>query len=169
MLTSETIVHILIQSLIIILFNTWLYFVFTTRLEERIIQNQSEKIIHDLTKDIKLMLPSESREKLREIIDKNLTYPDLSKEDEEVRENNRKLMRKTIQVLSILSVLVLACVVIIYYVSPFDVVKVLKENLVLLTFVALVEVVFLLVIVKNFISVDANFVKFTILNSLAKV
>ena len=169
MLSCETIVHILIQSLIIILFNTWLYFVFTTRLEERIIQNQSEKIIHDLTKDIKLMLPSESREKLREIIDKNLTYPDLSKEDEEVRENNRKLMRKTIQVLSILSVLVLACVVIIYYVSPFDVVKVLKENLVLLTFVALVEVVFLLVIVKNFISVDANFVKFTILNSLAKV
>lgn len=161
----ESSANVLASVVLIAVFNIILYFTYTTRIEENVIKLTAKRLVNDLTYDARVLLPPGTLDKIATAVGPYLQYPDLSKEDAEVDASNKALTQKTIKVVSIASAIGVTLVAAIVYFAGLDVWEILKRNLLIIFFVALLEVVFLTFIVQYYITVDANFVKATILQA----
>jgi hypothetical protein len=92
--------------------------------------------------------------------------PDMSAEDAQVAAANHALLIKAVIVLAIIFVV---SVGVAYYLSASTFMELLKENVVIVCFVALTEICFLMFIARNFRAVDPNYVKLTIVKALQAV
>jgi flagellar basal body-associated protein FliL len=106
-----TIITVILFTMFVAVF----YFVFTARAEKRVVQKSVEKTVEDIFQDLRVLLSKDQLKTLASIIDQ-IPLPDLKKEDAEARSHNTNLMKKSFFYLGIGAVVLLAVLVIYYFV-----------------------------------------------------
>ena len=163
---AEVIANMILQIVLIGTLNIGMYFTYTTSIERRIVESETTRIVQDLTNDIRTILPNDSLAYLNEKISPYLVVPDLSKDDDDVKKANAKLVYQAVKVLSIAVLIGLIVVLTMSILFNFSIKDLFLHNLGILLVVAIVEIVFLTFIVQYYISVDTNFVKRTVIDTL---
>lgn len=140
------------------------FFTYGKKIEENVVKGQSELVASYLAKDISTFIDKDTAQK----ITSSLSPPDMTKQDQEVEENNKQLQSQAFNTLLIVLIggLLLTIIIAKYY--NLNLTDILQTNLTILAFVAITEYVFLTYIGQNFISLDPNFVRHKILISLKK-
>jgi len=140
------------------------FFTYGKKIEENVVKSQSELVASYLAKDISTFIDKDTAQK----ITSSLPPPDMTKQDQEVEENNKQLQSQAFNTLLIVLIggLLLTIIIAKYY--NLNLTDILQTNLTILAFVAITEYVFLTYIGQNFISLDPNFVRHKILISLKK-
>ena len=164
---SSIIANIILQVILIATLNIFMYFTYTTLIEKSIVESESKRIVFDITNDLRLTLPTKTLAEINKIISPYLVMPDLSKEDAEVLATNRSLTITTVKLLVVLILIGFIVVIAMSIYFKFNLNEIIYHNMIILIFVALVEFVFLTFIVKNYITIDSNYVKYKILESFS--
>lgn len=140
------------------------FFTYGKKIEENVVKGQSELVASYLAKDISTFIDKDTAQK----ITSSLSPPDMTKQDQEVEENNKQLQAQAFNTLLIVLIggLLLTIIIAKYY--NLNLTNILQTNLTILAFVAITQYVFLTYIGQNFISLDPNFVRHKILISLKK-
>ena len=156
--------NIILNITFIVTFIAIFFFTYGKKIEENVVKNQSELVASYLAKDISTFIDKDTALK----ITSSLSIPDMTKQDQEVEENNKQLQSEAFYTLSMILIggLLLAIIIAKYY--KLNLTDILQTNLIILAFVAITQYVFLTYIGQNFISLDPNFVRHKLLISLKK-
>jgi hypothetical protein len=157
---SQIILNITIFSVFIGFF----FFTYAASVEKDIVKDQSAYIATDIATDLRVFLPSSVR---MSIVD-NLKVPDMTEKDATVKEANNKLMKQAMIALSILLSVGILSTLTVAYIGGVGI-HIAKDSLIILTFVAVTEIVFLNLITRQYRVSDPNYVKKEMLLSLKKV
>jgi hypothetical protein len=163
--TPEEIASIMMNVLFVGAFLGIFFFTHVASVEHDIVIDQVDYIVADLTSDLKL-LPQSTRDSLKQQLN-SMQKPDLADADAKVTESNSKVMKKAVTVIVITLIIGLLIIFGMSRAYDFNIVDVLKQNAIILAFIALTEFTFLTFFASKFISADPNFVKLTILNKLS--
>lgn len=163
------VVNIITGTAMISIFLGIFFFTYASRIEQKIVIDRSTEIVQELTSDITNFALPQQINIIKSQIVPNLVIPkSLSLEDQAVQAQNKALVRKTV---IYISVFVAICVLIVGGLSfAFHVplIELIKNNLFILFFVALTEYSFLTFYAKNYVTVDANFVKCKIIDAIIR-
>ena len=164
---AKRIANIIIAVALISVFIGVFFFTYAAKIEQKIVVERSAQIAYDLTSTMKETMSARDKELINEQITPFLVIPQsLEQQDKIVQENNKELLNsaiKAIVIFVVLCALVLAALCMFYKIPLFDLIK---DNLIILVFVALTEFIFLTFFAQNYITIDSNFVKEKISDSL---
>jgi uncharacterized membrane protein len=138
------------------------FFTYAAKVEEIIVKQNATIGVINIMETIAPLLNNSIKQELRT----NIKIPDASVADAESKKSNDTLTNEAYsKLLIILDIgLTIGFILCIMYKHSF--IKVLGLNLIIVTLVGLTEYVFLNFIPKNFIPIDTNFIRFTILTKL---
>jgi hypothetical protein len=159
---ANIILHVILISALISIF----FFTYAAKVEEQIVKDQVEHIIIDLVDPVNMLAPEYQLGAKMAV--QALVAPNMDELDKKVAENNKKLLKKVVM---LISVVVAVGVFIVYTMSKkynFDFKELMKHNAIILVFVLITEVAFITFIAKNHRIGDPNFVKKTVLVELKK-
>jgi hypothetical protein len=168
-LVCETLVMVALYTV----FVTVLFFTFGKYIETSVAKNNSDLLVDSLTDDINFfgtnLAPNEFQ-KISELL-KNLKPPNMDKEDQDVNDQNMKLIKNTmfyvlIGALSAILVGLILWVVLLRRPIKQYFTFIFPHALILLGFVALVEIIFFITISKNYRSLDPNVAKKAIMDTI---
>lgn len=162
-LTAQKISDITMSVIFMTSFLTIFYFAYVVKIENDIVKEQIDFLTKNFVSEISIF--DNVTDKLKDGFD-SLKPPNLSKQNKEVADSNKKIYDNVIKYVAIVNVLGLAS---IYYLSKkynFNMFNMVKHNIIVLCFIALTEYSFLNFYVKKFISVDTNHIKYNILNKI---
>lgn len=169
-LTRKEISNIILHVICVATFIAIFFFTYTAKVEGQIVENQVKIILNNLFENATL-LNDETKEFIRNKLNE-MEAPDMSVEDEKVKKQNNGVM---LYAAKIIFGFVIISFIVSYYMFNSDTdpnkgsyVDLLKENAILIVFVAVTEYAFLHLVTKNYIFGDSNFVKKQILLSLKK-
>ena len=165
-LTPNGVCNLLVSLTIFSVFLIIFYFTYASYIENQILNNQIKILVDNLTYNIKDF--NIDTNYLLKIINET-KLPDLSKEDNEVTNTNAQLIKKALLIFGIFSLISLIIIFIICYVYKVNIKQILKNNFILLVFVAITEIFFLNVIAKSYRSVDPNVIKKNFINNLQNI
>ena len=160
---SQTIANIILQIVLVATLNIFVYFSYTTYIENQIVQSESADIVVDLTGNLRTVMSPDKLNLLKETIAPYLVVPDLSKDDRDVKANNQLLVFKTIKILIVVILIGLIIVVAMSIIYKFNITDFLIHNAIILLAVAIVEFIFL-----TFITIDSNYVNRKFIDTLVK-
>ena len=156
MFNKEEIANIILHVTLISTFIGIFFFTYGSHIEENIVKKQVAFLIED-NKEFVSLIPNDTKKK---IVDKiNNIKLDLAEDDKKVTEQNKKLLIKAATVLGIVFVVGVAIVWKMSEIYKFDFIHLLKENLIILCFVALTEFTFLTYYAQNYLSIDPNIIR----------
>jgi hypothetical protein len=165
MFSKKDYISILINVILATSFIGIFFFTYGAKIEENIAKAQANYIVDAMMDDVKL-LPQDKLNDIKSSL-QNMTPPDLTKEDNEVEEINKKLL---IKALTVIGIIFLVGISTAYYLCQIgekvNFMEVLKSGLIVLTFIGLTEFSFLTFFASYFISADPNFVKQTFINKI---
>ncbi len=118
-----------------------------------------------MTEDLRAVLDDTDKQAIMEAF-KQMTPPDMSAEDKNAADQNKKLLIKAVTVVGAVFILGIASVAILSWVYRFSFMEMLKENIVVLLVAGSVEFVFLSFFARQFRSLDPNVAKLAVINSL---
>ena len=159
---ANIILHIILISTFIGIF----FFLYAGKqIEPKVITIQVDRVIGEMTDDIKLVLSDEEKAVIKNVFS-SISPPDMSEDDKEAEETNKKLLKKaTVFLAFTLCVgLLIVLALVFYYKLNFK--EMIMENFVILLCVAATEFAFLSFIAKNYRSLDPNTIKLGLINSL---
>ena len=165
-LTPNGVCNLLVSLTIFSVFLIIFYFTYASYIENQILNNQIKILVDNLTYNIKDF--NIDTNYLLKIINET-KLPDLSKEDIEVTNTNSQLIKKSLLIFGIFSLISLIIIFIICYVYKVNINEILKNNFILLVFVAITEIFFLNIIAKSYISLDPNIIKKNFINNLQNI
>lgn len=166
MLTKD-IAHILCGTSLVSIFIVVFFFTYAAKIEQKIVQERCTEIIDDLT-NVVTQLPPEYKSMIStEIAPYLVVPPSLEDEDRKVEAQNKALMKKAAIFLAVFVAIAFSIIFIMSKMYGFSFLDILKENFLVLIFVALTEFVFLTFFAQNYITIDANFVKEKIVQTVA--
>lgn len=164
---ASVIIKILLNVVLISTFIGIFFFTYETKIEESIVEIQSKEIIQGLFGDFKKVLPPTAMQAVYDIISPKLVAPDMSSEDDYVKKSNKALIKKATKIMASFTIIGLALLIgaaIIFKVPMKDIAI---SSVATLVFVAIIEYIFLTFMVQHYKTIDANFVKYRILRTLA--
>jgi len=175
-LSPATAANLLMHVVLLSSFIAVLFFGYGSKIEENVVKKQTVAIVDSLTEDIKNIVPPDQLQKLKPYLDQYLTVPDMTTADQEAAQKNKQLMDNAIKTLGIVAAICIGVIILLwvfgkyyksgkYYWSPL---KLLKDNVISLAFVAITEVAFLTFVAQNFKSADPSAVKLQIIQTLQK-
>lgn len=164
MLIPNTLLSVVLISAFIGVF----FFTYATRVENEIVKVRSEEIINDLTNTFIKITPKEQREEINKIVGPYLVPPNLEKEDKEVVESNKQLRKKAFTFIITFFVVGFSTFFLLAHVFKFSARRMIHKNLIILIFVALTEFCFLTFFARHYITIDSNFIKYKVLETLTK-
>lgn len=140
------------------------FFVSGKSIDNSIVTNNVLFLVDDLAND-QNVLSYKEKKILGEALS-NVKLSDMTNEDKLINEHNKSLTGKILITLSILIVVIIGSSYWLcsYYDLNFN--KILLNNLYLLIVVAIIEIFFVLIIVKNYILADPNEIRYNIINQL---
>lgn len=168
-LVCETLVMIALYSI----FVTVLFFTFGKYIETSVAKNNTDLLVDSLTDDIKFFgtnLAPKQFEELSKLL-KQLTPPNMSKQDQDIKDQNMKLIKNTIfyvliGALSAILVSLILWVALLRRSFKQYFAFIFPHALILLGFVAMAEIIFFITISKNYRSLDPNIAKKAIMNTI---
>ena len=162
------IVNVLVQVLCIFIFLSIFFFTYAAKKEGEIVKNQVNFLIDD-TLGIHLnSLPENIKNVLKNKINSiNENTPENIEAGNKIDESNDKIKSKTAKILIGLSIAVMLFVAVSYYLSTrgiqffknLHLKKIAKETIIIVSFVALTEFVFLTYIGSDYVSIDPHKIK----------
>lgn len=163
----EKIANVLLSVVLMSAFLGIFFFTYAAHIEKNIVKNQSEQIVIDLTADLNAVLTPKQLSGLRDLVSSYIVTPNLSKEDMEINENNKLLTKKASLAIITFVVIGLTAVFLLSRMENFSLKDIIIRNMIILFFVAMTEFCFLTYLAQNYITIDSNFVKYKIINTLA--
>lgn len=158
---ASTIANVVLHVILIASFIVMFFFTYGSKVEGEIVKKQCTAIVDDIMADVGVFLPANVQ-----IPTSGLTAPDMTELDEKVAVANRELMQRTLRLMSIVFVVGFVIIVSMSIAFKFSLKDLLVHNAITLLFVALTEFVFLTFFAKNYITIDASFIKYKALVSL---
>jgi hypothetical protein len=163
---AKHIANIIMATAFISIFLGVFFFTYASKIEEKIVIERSTEIVQDLTTSLLLISPQQ-KQVLRSVVLPSLQVSsNLADQDKQVQIANKQLIRKAVIAISIF---VFVCSILIGFLAYFfqiPLVELLKNNLLILCFVALTEFIFLTFFAQYYITIDSNFVKKQLADSL---
>ena len=145
------------------------FFVVVSRFEVSSVKNNTNRVVGELLQDLRDTVSAETKANLKATLDEHLTTPDMSAEDAEVASANSSLIKSTIMVLGIAFGVGVAIVLLTWGFMKWragasgvsgidypDLLHILREQAILLGFVAFVETLFLITVGSSYRSLDGN-------------
>jgi hypothetical protein len=162
-------IKILTNVLLISLFICIFFFTYGSYIEHKILESQIDFLSLDIMNNVKLFgenINSKFKEKLLE-----LTPPDLSNEDENVKNENHKILIKALVAIIFFTTAICSIIYFLYNKSKkdFNIKTIIYQNLILLLFVALTEILFITFFVADYITINTNNVKYNIVQNIEKI
>lgn len=158
---SNILLHIVLLTVAI----GGLFFIYTRLIEEKVITIQVDRLVDDMTSEIKVILTPDQRNSLKDVFSK-LTPPNMRTEDEDAAKSNERLLKKASTVLGAVLIIGVLIVLVSSWLFSFSFVELLKENFVTLVVACCVEVVFISLFARNFRSLDPNMVKYNLVKAI---
>lgn len=168
LIISETAVKIILQVIVIFCFIGVFFFTYASHIEKNIVINQTDDIVDDLTGNLKKILPDNVLSLLK-VKFNQISKPDLSSEDLDIQNSNNLILRKAIESMFAISISLLfltLLIILFFHIDMHTMIDIFKETFVILLFVGFVEFTFLTFFAQNYRTIDSNFVKSKIINSL---
>jgi len=158
--------NLLVGTTLFSLFLGIFYFTYASKIENDILSIQIKNLIDNLTGDLNnLNLDENTKNQLKDAINiKN--KPDLSDEDKNVKDTNKKIIIKTSKIFGSFLFISTFIIILLYFTTKIDIKSILITNIILLIFVAIAEVLFLNLVAKNYRSLDPNVVKQNIVKQI---
>jgi hypothetical protein len=163
----KDIANVIISVTFIATFIGIFFFTFAAKIEQKIVQEQTRALVADLV-EYKFFLPDSAKVPLA-LMTSTIKTPDMSKADQEAAAHNKALLTKAFKLIFIANVIAVAGVWYLYYKSNFNIINMLKHNLIILGFVGLTELAFLMLIGRYYISADPNYVKYYLVKTINEV
>jgi hypothetical protein len=165
---SYQIANILLHVIFITSFLVVFFFTYTSKVEGQIVELQSKNIVKDIVGDVKLLLPDDIIEEVNTDLLPYVNAPDMKEEDEKVKEVNNALFSVVLKFIIATFAIGMLVVFIIsrYSKESFGFGEIMMHNIIILFFVALTEYVFLDYFVKNYVTIDSNYIKYVIFKTL---
>jgi hypothetical protein len=146
------------------------FFTYASKIERNIVVKRSTEIVDDITSNMKMIIPEDQKQIIKNTIVPYLTIPDsLNKADKDVENANNALQKSAIEYIFIFASV---CIVIVFCLSmmfKFSFFEIVEENIIVLVFVAITEYIFLTFFAQNYITIDSNFVKGKMIDTLLKI
>jgi len=163
---SKLAITVIMNVLLISLFIGIFFFTYGSYIEGKIVNNQMEFLSSDISNIVRLF-GENTNNNFKEKI-KTFILPDLHEEDKKAKESNNKIMMKALKVNIFFAIAVIIAIYVIYITSKkdFSMGVLIKQNLILLLFVALTEFSFITFFVSDFVSIDPNNIKYNFVKNL---
>lgn len=163
----ELSINVIISVLFISLFIGIFFFTYAAQVEGTIVKNQMKFLSEDVGIYINLLGENVNKK----VKDKILALPNvnLDEEDNKVKESNSEVMKKAIIANSVFTIV---SIIIIYFLNKkvnLNIKDVVIKNLIILIFIGLTEYVFLTYFATDFISINPNLVKYSIVENIKKI
>jgi hypothetical protein len=166
-MNSEFIANVFISVTLIATFIGIFFFTVAAKIEQDIVKNQTKALVKDLVQ-YKVYLP-ESSKLFASIMVDNLKAPNMEAADAEAKASNSALLKKATKLIVMGNILAILAVGGLYMYQKFDILHLLKENLFILFFVGLTELMFLVLIGRSYITADPNYVKYYLVKTINEV
>ena len=163
---SYTIADILLHVILISSFLVIFFFTYASKVEKEIVVRQSTDIVKDVIQSTTVILPDAVIKDMSTLLSEHGKKSDMSDEDAEIEKANKELLDNTVKTIGIVCVVGIICVYIMSKVYKFSMTDLVVHNLIIVSFVALTEFLFLTYFAKNYDSIDANFVKYKVLQTI---
>jgi hypothetical protein len=166
MFNKEDVANIILHVTFISVFIGIFFFTYGSYIEKKIVKKQVEFLIKS-NKNMLIILPPEIKKTLLDEI--NMVKLDFVEEDKKVEEQNKKLKKKAFILFIICLVIGLSIVWKMSNSYNFGFSHLIKENLIILLFVAIVEFSYFTFIAQYYLSIDPNIIKrrlFTSVNNI---
>ena len=155
---SNVIMHVILFSLFVGFF----FFVIARPVEVSVVKRETRNVVKSVVKNLEMVLPPDLSSELISSL-ATMKVPDMTAQDEEVRQSNTKLAKTAWISLSSVFVVGLGVVLGVYYgskgVKGYSMKHLMAGNFTILFFVAVTEILFLLMIGSQYRSLDPNAVK----------
>jgi len=164
-------VNILIHVGVMALFLTIFFFTIAQYFEKKIIEDQIDFVIDDFVGNSLKPVPEKTKKEIKEKIDNVFNKQDLSKADESIRKENKKISTKAWIFVGTLLGIILVIVLtfgFIYKWNRYYLKFLFNSALISLIFVAITETLFMFLIAQNYLSADPNQIKMKIIQTLDK-
>jgi hypothetical protein len=160
------IINAMISVTLFAIFLTIFYFTYAAKIEGDIVDIQMKNLVNDFGYSFDI-IGENDKKKISEYLN-NIKLPDTTKIDEDIEKSNRDVIRKAMIFLGVFSGVLILGSVILYVINKgkIDIKYIIRNNLILITFVALTEIFFLNAVAKRYKSLDANDVKLKIIEKL---
>lgn len=165
---SQQISYIILSFILTATFISIFFFTYVANVEADIIKTQISNVINDFANSTNLVLTPTQKSKIGKIIVENLSMPDMSEEDANAQKTNNQLVKKSVIIFGILVGVGILLVFVLWYFNRFDILDIIKYSLVILAIVAMTELFFVTVVIKNYRLIDQNYISYLILNNLEK-
>lgn len=170
MINSEFVTSILFQVILFFIFITIFFFTYSAFTEKNTVIDQVNFLIDETIAPILKTRP-EIKSKIESI---DTSSDSLKKSDQESKDNNDKVISKTIKVLVITSIIVFSAIFILFTLSKngngffkrFNLKEIVFESLIILVFVGITEYAFLTYFGSRFVAVDVNKIKISLLEKI---
>jgi hypothetical protein len=166
-LNIKDIALILLNIAFVATFLTIFFFTYASKVEKNIVESQMQYITNNFLDNISLFIPDNKRKLISSMLN-NVKIPDLSSQDNKVRENNNKIMYSAFKIVLgfFLSTILVTALLSYYY--DFSYKEIFLQSLLIIAVVATIEYSFLTKFGSRFISADVNFVKYKIIDTIQK-
>lgn len=164
-------INIIIHVGIMALFLTVFFFTIAQYFEKKIIENQIDFVIDDFVGNSLKPVSEITKKEIKKQINSAFDKQDLSKADESVRKENKKISTKAWIFVGTLLGIILVIVLTFGFIYKWDryYLKFLFNSaLISLIFVAITETLFMFLIAQNYLSADPNQIKMKIIQTLDK-
>ena len=163
----ELSINVIISVLFISLFIGVFFFTYGAYIEGLVVKNQMKFLSEDIGGYINLLGDNINKKVKQKILE--LPEINLDEEDNKVKENNLLVMKKAINANSVFIVVAIAIVYYLNKTAQLNISDVVIKNFIILIFIGLTEYVFLNYFAADYISINPNLVKYTIVENLKKL
>lgn len=162
---SNIIIHVGVMALFLTIF----FFTIAQYFEKKIIESQIDFVIDDFVGNSLKPIDKDKKDAIKLQINKAFEKQDLSKEDDSVKKQNKKISDKAWTFVGILVGIIIFIVMIFGFVFKWEkyYLKFLfNSTIISLIFVAITETLFMFLIAQNYLSADPNNIKSKIIETL---
>jgi hypothetical protein len=165
----EIVIKILINTLFISVFLCIFFFTYAAYVEKNIIYYQMKFLSNSIKNDISVFGPIANNNFKLQIA--NLQIDNMDKQDAQIKNDNKIILYKAIKANIIFTIFISVLVGILYSYSDknFKIKDIIIYNLVILFFIALTEFCFLTFFGSQFISIDPNEIKLSIIKNIQNI
>jgi hypothetical protein len=163
-MNRQNICYMILSFIMIATFIVIFFFTYVSKVEEKVVKDHVERMTREMFEETDLFLKPEQKDILKTFIEMNRPQvPDaILQDDKRVEEHNKKLLDKSKKIFSALIITGLIVIFLIYITrknEKIDMKIVIRNSLIILFFVAVLEYLFVSIISQNYILVDSTLFK----------
>ena len=159
---ADIILHVILISSFLVIF----FFTYAAKVEKAIVIRQSTDIVKDVIESTTVIFPDFAIKDMSEFLNAHDKTPDMAEQDAKIEKSNKELLDNTVKMISIVCVVGVLGVYVMSRIFKFSMTDLLIRNLIIVSFVALTEFLFLTYFAQNYDSIDSNFVKYKVLQTI---